>query len=153
MHSLPAHLLAIAGAALGTPWLAWHEARLLSKGTPLDPGLLDWARPSGIANPRKARFLSASVIPLPAPMFVRRFLDKRGFPCIHLAGLSLRNGIYLSDQFRDPNETVKHELIHTRKYQQAESIFEFLRRYLFQCLTDGYSDCEMEREARNESRR
>jgi hypothetical protein len=45
---------------------------------------------------------------------------------------------------------IRHELIHTRQYQEAGSIFEFLRQYLFQCLTGGYANCEMEREANGE---
>ncbi len=151
MHSLPAHLLALAGAALGTPWLAWHEAMIQSKGTPLAPTLRDWARGSGINDPEKVHFIFAHVIPLPAPMFLRRILDKRGFPCIHLAGLSLRNGIYLAETSRNDGDILKHELIHTRQYQRAGSIFEFLRRYLHQCLTQGYYNCEMECEARNDS--
>ena len=152
MNPLPAHLLAFAGAALGTPWLAWHEAMIQSKGTPLDTHLLNWARQSGITNPEKVHVLATNVIPLPTPMFLRRVLDKRGFPWIHFAGLSLlRNGIYRAETSRNDGDIPKHELIHTRQYQQAGSIFEFLHRYLHQCLTESYYNCEMECEERNDS--
>jgi len=151
MHPLPAHLLAISGAALGSPWVALHEARLLSKGLPLPSHLITWSKQHNISNPERSRLLHAKPIPLPAPLIVRRFLDKKGFPCIHLAGLSLRHGIYLAPNLPNPDQIIQHELIHTRQYQEAGSIFSFLRRYLFQCLTQGYESCDMEREARGET--
>ena len=150
MHPLPAQLLSIFGATLATPWVAWQEARLLRKGSPLPEKLLTWARKQNIASPSKVRTLHAPVFPLPAPMFLRRWVDALGFPCLHLAGLSLRNGIYLAPDLADEEAVIQHELIHTRQYQEARSIFTFLRRYLFQCLTDGYHNCLMEREARGE---
>lgn len=150
MTLLPAHLLAFLGATLGTSWVAFQEACILSKGHPLPENLLVWARQQNITNPEKSRFLRTHPIPLPAPLRVRRFLDKRGFPCIHLAGLSLRHGIYLAPDLPDEESVLQHELIHTRQYQREGSIFAFLRRYLFQCLTQGYDHCDMEREARGE---
>lgn len=152
MHSLPAHLLALAGACLGSPWLAWQEAKIRSNGHPLPPAIVTWARHKGIPAPEDIRFLKAGIIPLPAPMFLRKWLDARGFPCLRLAGLCLRNGIYLSTDLIDHDDVLRHELIHTRQYREAGSIWIFLRRYLFECLTEGYFDCDMEKEARNESK-
>ena len=145
--TLSCHLVAFIGAALASPWLLWHEARILSKGSPLPPSLLPWAHDQGIAAAQKIRFIRTTPMPLPAPMFIRRMVDKRGFPCLNLAGLSLRRGIYLHPQLPDEITVLKHELIHTRQYQEAGSIFTFLHRYLFQCLTQGYENCDMEREA------
>jgi len=150
MHSLPAHFLAFFGAALGSPWVAWHEACLVTKGHPLPLTLLAWAAKNDIPDPYHVRFLHAHPIPLPAPIPLRKWLDRRGFPCIHLAGLSLRKGIYLHPDLPNEDAVIRHELIHTRQYQEAGSIFEFLRQYLFQCLTEGYENCEMEREANGE---
>lgn len=150
MHALPAHLLAFLGASLGAPWVAFQEARILSKGETLPDKTVAWAIGEGIENPGKTRLLRSHPIPLPAPVFIRHFLDKRGFPCIHLAGLCLRQGIFLNPDLPDEEAVLQHELIHTRQYLEAGSIFEFLRRYLFQCLTEGYLNCEMEREARGE---
>jgi hypothetical protein len=141
MHSLPAHLLAFAGASLGTPWLVWQEAKIQSEGRPLNPSLIHWARSHGVPDPGQIRFLRAEIIPLPAPIVLRKWLDTRGFPCIRLAGLCLRDGIYLNKNLVHVNEVMRHELIHTRQYREAGSIWQFLRRYLFECLTEGYFDC------------
>lgn len=135
---------------MGTPWVAWHEVCIRTKGTPISAHLIDWARDQGIQSPDLTHVTRTHPIPLPAPVFLRHWLDNRGFPCIHLSGLSLRHGIYLAPNLPDEDDTLRHELIHTRQYQQAGSIFAFLRRYLFQCLTEGYLHCQMEREARGE---
>ena len=150
LATLTSHLAAFLAAAIGSPWIYWHENHILSKGDPLPSQLLLWAKQQGIKNPKEIRLIRAHLIPLPAPMFVRRLLHQHGFPSLNLAGLSLRHGIYLAPHLPDENAILKHELIHTRQYQQAGSLFSFLRRYLYQCLTEGYYHCQMEREARDE---
>ncbi len=150
MPRIFAHLLSLLGASLATPWLAWQERKLLHEGSPLQKDLLTWAAKQGIQNPEKIRTLQTHPLPLPAPMFLRRWLDSRRLPCLHLAGLSIRHGIYLAPDLSDEEAIIQHELIHTRQYQEAGSLFSFLRRYLYQCLTEGYHHCQMEREARGE---
>ena len=40
-----------------------------------------------------------------------------------------------------------HELAHTAQYERLGGILPFLREYLFECLTSGYSEAPMEQEA------
>jgi hypothetical protein len=42
---------------------------------------------------------------------------------------------------------VVHELVHVAQYERSGGILPFLRRYLFECLTVGYSASPLELEA------
>ena len=151
MHKAPAAVLSILGAIIGTPWLHWHELVIRSKGETLTPHLLDWAEEVGITSPESIRILERDIIPLPAPMFVRNLIQKLGFPAATVGGLCLRHGIYLAKGTRQRTEVLKHELIHTRQYQELGGIFPFLTLYLFQSLTVGYIGAPLEVEARRDS--
>ena len=150
MHALPAFLLSLAGALIGTPWLLYHEARICSHGQRLPNSLTSWAAAKGLKQTDLIHILHEPIVPLPAPMFIRRALSRLGFPAAHVGGLCLRHGIYL--QPGASNETLRHELIHTRQYQDYGSAVIFLFHYLFQSLTISYYDAPLEIEARAESR-
>ncbi|YCM46618.1 hypothetical protein V2O64_11365 [Verrucomicrobiaceae bacterium 227] len=151
MHPLSAALLASLGAPVGAPWVLWQELKVRSKGSPLTRDIQNWAENAGVQNVEKIRMTYAKVIPLPAPMFVRKHLGKRGFPSTDIAGLALRYGIYLEEGTPLNGSVIRHELIHTRQYQRVGSVLGFLWLYLYQCLTTGYYDCALEKEARDDS--
>lgn len=151
MHPVPAAVTAALGAPLGTLWVLWQEMKVRSKGAPLTSEIQRWAEEAGVENASRIRMTYAKNIPLPAPMFLRRLLDKRGFPTTDIAGLALRYGIYLEEGTSLNGSVIRHELIHTRQYQQAGSVFYFLLRYLYECLTEGYYESALEREAREDS--
>ena len=151
MHALPAALLATFGCPVGTCWVLWQELKVRSKGAPLTREIQQWARKAGVKTVEKIRLTYAKVIPLPAPMFVRKHLDQRGFPSTDIAGLALRYGIYLEEGTPLNGSVIRHELIHTRQYQRMGSVIGFLWLYLYQCLTRGYYDCDLEKEARKDS--
>lgn len=107
-----------------------------------------WARELGIEKPNEIRFLVADPVPLPAPMWLRKIVEKIGFPAIGVAGLCLRSGLYFQSK-RDVREsTVRHELVHTLQYQRLGSMMSFMRRYVFECLAYGYCSAPLEVEAR-----
>ena len=151
MHFAPAVLLASIAAPLGACWARWHEFRVLSKGSPLTRELQQWAEEQGVRHVERIRLAYARPIPLPAPMFLRRKLETMGFPTTEIAGLSLRHAIYLDEGTPLNGAVVRHELIHTRQYQQSRAMTVFMFRYVYQCLTQGYYDCTLEREAREDS--
>lgn len=151
MHPVPAVVLASLGAPLGALWAWWHESRVCAKGSPLTTEIQKWANDEGVQNVQKIRLAYANPIPLPAPMSIRRKLNSLGFPTTDIAGLSLRYAIYLEEGTPHNGAVIRHELIHTRQYQRSGAIVIFLFRYLYQCLTQGYYDCDLEREAREDS--
>ncbi len=152
MFAIPAAFLALAGAGPGALWIKWHEFKIRSKGSPLPDDLRNWARAMGVYRPGRIRFLEKESVPLPAPMFLRRIVSRLGFPATGISGLCLRRGIYLEAGNPNTEAVLRHELIHTRQYQEAGNIFFFLLSYLFQCLTQGYEDCAMEQEAREDAK-
>lgn len=151
MRPVPSAILATLGAPLGSLWVLWQEMRLRSKGSPLTPEIQKWAVAQGVCDVSEIRLAYAKIIPLPAPMFMRRIFGKWGFPTTDIAGLALRRGIYLEEGTSLNGSVIRHELIHTRQYQEAGSVRRFLRRYLYECLTEGYYECALEREARQDS--
>lgn len=151
MHALPAALLATLGSPVGTCWVLWQELKIRSKGAPLTRDIQQWARNAGVRNVDRIRLAYTKVIPLPAPMFLRKYLDHRGFPSSDVAGLALRYGIYLEEGTPLNGSVIRHELIHTRQYQRMGSVACFLWLYLYQCLTRGYYHCALEKEAREDS--
>ncbi len=59
----------------------------------------------------------------------------------------MRHGIFIrSDCLRD-RALIVHELAHTAQYERLGGILPFLRKYLFECLTTGYSEAPLEQEA------
>ena len=151
MNPVAAALAALAGAAIGTPWVVFQELKIRSFGTPLDNSLLDWAKEMGISSPEKIRVLRPDIVPLPAPMPLRRLINRLGFPAASVGGLCLRRGIYLASSIPHPDPVLRHELIHTRQYQDLGGVFPFLFIYLSQSFTHGYHNAPLEREARAES--
>ncbi len=132
---------------LGCRWIASQERRILAEGQPLDPAQLADARALGIVEPERVRLLSLPRLPLPHNPFVRKLGLWTGTLSEETVGLSARYGIFLRTPYHRDRRLLAHELTHTRQYEQLGGIRPFLRRYLHECLTDGYLFAAMEREA------
>ena len=86
-------------------------------------------------------------IPRPSQPQLKAACDAIDFLTPATRGLTLGHGIFIrSDCWRD-RLLIVHELVHVAQYDRAGGILPFLRRYLFECLTVGYSAAPVELEA------
>jgi hypothetical protein len=136
------HLLPLAAA-----WAEEQERRILSTGVALTAAQLSDARQIGVADPERVRLLSVASIPMPEHPLLRAAAETTGLVSPFTAGLTLRYGIFIRSDVMDDRYLVAHELVHTAQYERMESIAAFLRQYLHECLTVGYSASPMEQEA------
>ena len=137
----------------GCAWIAAQERRILAEGQPLDPEQMADACALGIAEPDRVRLLALPRLPLPHNRFVRTLGLWTGTLSAETVGLSVRYGIFLRTPFDRDRRLLAHELTHTRQYERLGGIRPFLRRYLHECLTDGYLFAAMEREAADAAER
>lgn len=129
-------------------WASEQESRILSQGQPLPPADLAFARELQIEDPGGIRYLAAKPIPSPVPEILQELARKAGFPIIIPAGMTLGRGIYI---LPGHERVLRHELVHVSQYQRLGGISGFMREYLQECMTHGYFDAPLEREARERS--
>ncbi|HWA27090.1 MAG TPA: hypothetical protein VG734_15640 [Lacunisphaera sp.] len=63
------------------------------------------------------------------------------------AGITFGHGIYIRDDLWGNRPLIVHELVHVGQYERFGSTRAFLRAYLDECLTIGYPNGPLEREA------
>jgi hypothetical protein len=132
---------------LAVRWAIEQERRILIEGSPLsEPEVAD-AKAAGVQNPHLVRLLRVDMIPFPKHPMLKLAQAAIRFFVPAPRGLTLQYGIFIrSDCWRD-RSIVVHELAHTAQYERLGGILPFLRKYLFECLTIGYPDSPLEREA------
>lgn len=113
---------------LACQWAAAQEKRILSEGAPLSDGQIADARLVGDDPALRA---AAEATQLITPL---------------TGGLTLRYGIFIRSDCRFSREMVVHELGHTAQYERLGGFEQFLRQYLFECITIGYPEAPMEQE-------
>ncbi len=128
-----------------TRWAEDQQRRILRDGAPLGPREMEFARSLGIVHAGEVRVLRVERIPLPVPAWCMRLARKCGLPVFAPGGMALGRGIYL---LHGQEWSLPHELVHVEQYGRLGGIGAFMRTYLLQCLTEGYADAELEREAR-----
>jgi len=132
---------------LAVQWAAEEEKRILREGVRLAEDEVVDAVALGIRNPRRIRLLRVDEIPEPQHPVLKAAAGAIRFPHPAPQGLALRHGIFIrSDCWRD-RPLIVHELAHTAQYERLGGILPFLRKYLFECLTIGYSQAPLEQEA------
>ncbi len=130
-----------------TRWIEARERQILAEGTPLDEQGTADARTVGVAHPHQVRLLRVSEVPLPAGRLIHLAARLGGGPWRNTAGLTARYGIFIRESDWGDRRLVAHELVHTAQYERLGGITPFLRVYLTQCLTSGYSAAALELEA------
>jgi hypothetical protein len=132
---------------LAVQWATEEEARILREGVPLaDDEVVD-AVAIGVRDPKRIRLLQVDEIPAPHHPILQAAAGAIRFLTPAPRGLALRHGIFIrSDCWRD-RALIVHELAHTAQYERLGGILPFLRKYLFECLTIGYSQAPLEQEA------
>jgi hypothetical protein len=132
---------------LAAAWATEQEHEILRDGMPLSEKELADARAIGIREPDRVRLLQVEIIPRPAQPQLKAACDAIDFLTPATRGLTLGHGIFIrSDCWRD-RLLVVHELVHVAQYEKLGGIHPFLRRYLSECLTVGYSASPLEQEA------
>ena len=132
---------------LACAWVEQQEQIILCDGVPLTPGQLADARKIGIIHPEKVRLLMVDEIPTPQHPLLVAAIKRVWADTTLTKGLTLQYGIFIRAGFWDDRRLVFHELVHTAQYERLGGINNFLREYLFECLTVGYPDGQLEQEA------
>jgi hypothetical protein len=132
---------------LAAKWAIEQERRILTYGLPLSELEIADAKAAGVQNPHLVRVLCVETIPSPGHPILKLAQAAIRFFVPAPRGLALQYGIFIrSDCWRN-RSIVVHELVHTAQYERLGGILPFLRKYLSECLTIGYSDSPLEREA------
>lgn len=132
---------------LACAWAVEQERIILRDGVPLSPAQALDARSIGVAHPEKVRLLKVARILTPENPALRDAAHALQLISPRTGGLTLRYGIFIRADCWDDRRLVFHELVHTLQYERLGGFQEFLRQYLFECITIGYPAAPMEQEA------
>jgi hypothetical protein len=128
-------------------WVESRETAILAEGEHLTTNELADARQAGVLRPERIRLRFVESIPLPDAGLLRELGKRTGFVGANTAGITLRYGIYIQQEYRGNRELYVHEFVHVGQYERFGSIEAFLRDYLKECLDPGYPFGPLEQEA------
>jgi hypothetical protein len=132
---------------LAAAWATEQERAILRDGVSLSAEEIADACAIGVKEPDRVGLLRIEVIPRPLQPQLKAACNAIDFLTPATRGLTLGHGIFIrSDCWRD-RSLIVHELAHVAQYERLGGILPFLRRYLFECLTVGYSASPLELEA------
>jgi hypothetical protein len=142
-----ARVVALLLAPVAALWARRRERAILRDGRPLDERELDDARRAGVAAPERVRIAVADVVPPKLHPLLDRIGRRLGLVSPFTSGMSLRYGIYIRAGHGDCRELLAHELAHTAQYERLGGLWPFMVGYLYECLSVGYPNGPLEREA------
>ena len=124
-----------------------QQEKILRDGVALSAEEIADAHAIGIQSPDRIRLLQVETIRRPTQPQLRAACDAIDFLTPATRALTLGHGIFIrSDWWRD-RSLIVHELAHVAQYERFDGILPFLRSYLYECLTVGYSAAPLEQEA------
>jgi len=132
---------------LAVRWAERQELKILREGLPLLELHLSDARTMGVRHPERIRLLVVSSIPFPNNPILRIATRLTGLVSPHTAGMALRYGIFVRNDFAQDRSLIAHECVHTAQYERLGGIDAFLKAYLRECLEVGYPGAPLEQEA------
>ncbi|HWB60491.1 MAG TPA: hypothetical protein VG733_13430 [Chthoniobacteraceae bacterium] len=132
---------------LACAWAEEQEAVILSLGVALAAGQLEDVAITGVKHPEKVRLLRVDRIPGPTHPVLAEAGRLTGLVSSGTAGLTLRNGIFIRSDCWGDRRLLVHEMVHVGQYERLGGIEPFLRQYLWECITVGYSASPLEQEA------
>jgi hypothetical protein len=128
-------------------WVRHQESIICATGEPLTPAQLHDAVHAGIQHPAKIRLKFVDSIPMPTHPLLLNLGKWTGLVSKSTAGITLRYGIYIRNEYRTDRHLLVHEFVHVSQYERLGSIEAFLRPYLKECLDPGYPLGPLEQEA------
>lgn len=137
---------------LAVAWVRRQERRILKQGVPLSECEIQDAKAVGVREPERVRVLRVKIIPWPGARPLRSAAKVIGFATDATCGLTLGYGIFIREDCWRDRGLIAHELVHISQYERLGGIAPFLRQYLGECLTVGYVNAPLEREAANLAR-
>lgn len=140
------------GIPLATKWVEEQQSRILSEGVPLTSHQAFDAYLVGVKEPARVRLLRVDFIPTPEDPVLREANDRVGLVSPVTAGITFGYGIYIRDDMWGDRPLLVHELVHVGQYERYGSVKAFLADYLEECLTIGYPNGPLEREAISRSK-
>lgn len=132
---------------LACSWCEEQEQLILSNGAPLTPEETKWATQIGVSHPDRVRLLCVDELPQPENPTLQAAAKQYGFLSPATMGMSLRYGILIRREVWRQKSIIFHELVHTAQYERLGGMAAFLNQYLIECLTVGYHESPLEREA------
>ena len=131
---------------LAVAWAREQESHILKHGEPLCELEKRDAQQIGVRDIERVRLLRVDAIPFPQDEVLGVVAREIGFISPQTQGMALGYGVFIREDTGRNREIVAHELVHVAQYQRL-GFDEFLRAYLWQCLTVGYANSPLEREA------
>lgn len=128
-------------------WILRHEALIRRQGRPLHGAEKDFARRIGLSTPEHVRLATVDRIPLPAGWLLKFVARFSRVILSNPVALTAGWGIYVQASAGDDPVIIRHELVHVRQYERLGRQV-FLRRYIGECLVEGYTGAPLEKEAR-----
>jgi hypothetical protein len=93
------------------------------------------------------RILLVDQVPLPPAALLQAASDEAALLPETPSGLTVQYGIFIRRDRQSDRHLLAHELAHTAQYERLGGIVPFLRDYLTECVTFGYSNAPLEQEA------
>ena len=132
---------------LATGWALEQEQRILRDGVSLSDLEISDACQIGVKQPERVRLLQVETIPEPGHPALQAACRATNFVPAAPRGLTLFYGVFVRVDYWRDRALIAHELAHTAQYERLGGIEAFLRQYLMECATVGYSRSSMEDEA------
>jgi hypothetical protein len=132
-------------------WARQQEDLILEQGVPLNAWEQQVSQRLGVLHPDKVRLLQVAQVPMPEEIDLRAAASTAGLVAGDSAGMALRYGIFIREDFWREREIIAHELVHTAQCERM-GWEPFLRQYLTECLLSGYPQAPLEQEAINKGR-
>ena len=133
---------------LGAAWMQEQEARIHREGELLNAEQLAAAKRIGIKQAENVHLLFVDEMPRPENPTLLAAVDVLRFLSPDVIGLTLGYGIFIRHAYRDDLRLLVHELTHTLQYERMGGIAPFIAQYVEECMTVGYADAPLEKEAR-----
>jgi len=132
---------------LACTWAEEQERIILRDGVTLSHIQIADAERAGVAQPGRVSLLKIASIPVPDHPILRAAAESTQLITSQTAGLTLRYGIYIRSDCWGDRRLLIHELVHTSQYERLGGFQQFLRKYLYECITLRYPTAPMEQEA------
>jgi hypothetical protein len=132
---------------LAVQWAERQENHILATGLSLTAQEIDDAIAAGVRDHDRVRLLPVKSIPCPEDGPLHTACVAVSFLTPATRGLTVGHGIFVRQDCWRNRPLIAHELAHIAQYERLGGFTPFLRQYLIECLTVGYENSPLEREA------